>query len=194
MPRPSRSKSCPWRWLFDRADGEVGAFPLALSVAGIKPAPLPIAALVDLRTLAPRPSPLAPRPSPLAPRPSPFALRSALYTAASAWSMSARKSSTCSMPIDSRTVSDEAAHPSGGAGRRGGFDLHGRQRRRFGRGPRAQATAGRGVHLPHRFRPACWPEGVDASGHHAQSRLSPGRRCAPTSTDSVCTLPCAAAT
>ncbi len=26
----------------------------------------------------------------------------------------------------------QAAHPSGGAGRRRGFDLHGRQRRRFG--------------------------------------------------------------
>ena len=31
-----------------------------------------------------------------------------------------------------------------------------------------QAAAGRGVHLPHRIRSACWPEGADGSGRHAQ--------------------------
>ena len=55
----------------------------------------------------------------------------------------------------------QAAHPSGGAGRRAGFDLRGRQRRRFGRGPHAQAAAGGGVYLPHRLRPARRSEGAD---------------------------------
>jgi len=64
---------------------------------------------------------------------------------------------------------DEAAHPSGGAGRRGGFDLRGRQRRRFGRGPHAQAAAGGGVYLPHRLRPAPRAEGADGAGRHAQA-------------------------
>ena len=41
------------------------------------------------------------------------------------------------------TRTTQAAHPSGGVGRRGGFDLHGQQRRRFGRGPHAQAGSGR---------------------------------------------------
>ena len=31
-----------------------------------------------------------------------------------------------------------------------------------------QAAAGRGVHLPHRLWSACWPEGADGSGCHAQ--------------------------
>ena len=34
----------------------------------------------------------------------------------------------------------QAAHPSGGVGRRGGFDLHGRQRRRFGRAKDSDET------------------------------------------------------
>ena len=62
----------------------------------------------------------------------------------------------------------QAAHPSGGAGRRGGFDLRGRQRRRFGRGPHAQAAAGGGVYLPHRFRSPGRAEGADGAGRHAQ--------------------------
>ena len=37
----------------------------------------------------------------------------------------------------------QAAHPSEGVGRRARFDLRGRQRRRFGPGPRAQAATGR---------------------------------------------------
>ena len=48
----------------------------------------------------------------------------------------------------------QAAHPSGGVGRRAGFDLHGRQRRRYGRGPRAQVAAGCGVYVSHRLRSA----------------------------------------
>jgi hypothetical protein len=63
---------------------------------------------------------------------------------------------------------DEAAHPSGGVGRRGGFDLHGRQRQRFGRGPCAQAAAGCGLYLPHRLRPSRRPEGADCAGRDAQ--------------------------
>ena len=64
----------------------------------------------------------------------------------------------------------QAAHPSGGAGRRRGrFDIYGRQRRRFGRGPHAQAAAGGGVYLPHRLRPARRPEGADGAGRHAQA-------------------------
>jgi hypothetical protein len=69
----------------------------------------------------------------------------------------------------------QAAHPSGGAGRRGRFDLRGRQRRRFGRGPHAQAAAGGGVYLPHRLRPARRAEGADGAdgadgaGRHAQA-------------------------
>ena len=39
---------------------------------------------------------------------------------------------------------DEVAHTSGGVGRRGGLDLHGGQRWRFGRGLRAQVAAGCG--------------------------------------------------
>ena len=63
----------------------------------------------------------------------------------------------------------QAAHPSGRAGRRGGrFDLHRRQRRRFGRGPHAQAAAGGGVYLPHRFRSPGRAEGADGAGRHAQ--------------------------
>ncbi len=34
---------------------------------------------------------------------------------------------------------------------------------------RAQAAASRSVYVPHRLRPACWPEGVDATGRHAQT-------------------------
>ena len=59
---------------------------------------------------------------------------------------------------------DGSAHPSGGVGRGGGFDLPGRQRRRFGRGPRAEATAGRGLHLSDRLRTTRRPEGADAPG------------------------------
>ena len=47
----------------------------------------------------------------------------------------------------------QAAHPSGGVGRREGVDLHGRQRRRFGRGPRAQADAGWSLLLFRAFSP-----------------------------------------
>ena len=44
---------------------------------------------------------------------------------------------------------DASCSPVGGVGRRGGFELRGRQqhRRRLGRGPRDPATAGRGVAL-----------------------------------------------
>ena len=38
-----------------------------------------------------------------------------------------------------------------------GFNLHGRQRRRFGRGARTQAAAGRRVSVPHCLRPARRP-------------------------------------
>lgn len=55
-----------------------------------------------------------------------------------------------------------------GVGRRGGFDLQGRQRRRFGIVPRAQAAAGCGAYLPHRFRPARRPEGADTARFNAQ--------------------------
>jgi len=64
----------------------------------------------------------------------------------------------------------QAAHPSGGARRRAGSDHHGRQRRRFGRGSRAQAATGRGLHLPHRLRPTRRPESADGAGGHAQGR------------------------
>ena len=52
------------------------------------------------------------------------------------------------------TRTTQAAHPSRGVGRRAGFDLHGRQRRRYGRSPRAQAAAGCGVYVSHRLRSA----------------------------------------
>jgi len=57
----------------------------------------------------------------------------------------------------------QAAQPSGDARRRAGPDLQGRRRRRFGRGPRALAVAGRRVHLPHRLRPTRRPEGADGA-------------------------------
>ena len=62
---------------------------------------------------------------------------------------------------------DEAAHPSRGVGRRGGFDLHGRLRRRFGRSPYAQAAAGRRLYLPYRLRPTRRAEGADAARRNA---------------------------
>ena len=65
---------------------------------------------------------------------------------------------------------DEAAHLSGGAGRRGGFDHHGLQRRRFGRGSRSQVAAGGSVHLSHRLRSARRPEGVDGAGRDAKGQ------------------------
>ena len=74
----------------------------------------------------------------------------------------------------------EAAHPLRGVGQRGGFDLHGRQRLRFGQGPFAQAAAGRDLRLPHRLRSACWPEGADGTGRHAQGC---GLQAAPTEID-----------
>ena len=39
-----------------------------------------------------------------------------------------------------------------------------RQRRRFGRSPRAQAVAGRGVYLPYRLRPTRQAEGATGAG------------------------------
>ena len=66
------------------------------------------------------------------------------------------------------TGTTQAAHPSGGVGRTGGFDLRGRQRRRFGRGPRAQAAVGCGLYVPHRLRSAYWPEGADGARRCAQ--------------------------
>ena len=87
----------------------------------------------------------------------------------------------------------QAAHPSGGAGRRRGrFDIYGRQRRRFGRGPHAQAAAGGGVYLPHRLRPARRPEGADGARRHAKRegiQAGPVRR----HRVSACTRQCAAA-
>jgi len=56
----------------------------------------------------------------------------------------------------------------GGARRRTGPNLHGRRRRRFGRGPRAQAVAGRSLHLPHRLRPTRRTEGAEAARRDAQ--------------------------
>jgi len=52
----------------------------------------------------------------------------------------------------------------GGARRRAGPDLYGRRRRRFGRGPHAQAAAGRRLYVPHRLWPTRRPEGADAAG------------------------------
>ena len=47
---------------------------------------------------------------------------------------------------------------------RGSSLLSCRRRRRFGRGPRAQAAAGCGLYLPHRLRPARWPKVPTAQG------------------------------
>jgi len=85
---------------------------------------------------------------------------------------------------------DEAAHPSGRARQGAGPDHPGQQRQRYGRGPHAQAAAGRagpvarplarhkqstglfesGLGLPHRLRPTRRPEGADAATGHAQGR------------------------
>jgi len=68
--------------------------------------------------------------------------------------------------------------------------LPGRQRRRLGRGPHAQAAGGCGLYLPHRLRSARRSEGADGAARHAQGdrlqanavgrhqRFQPARRCA----------------
>ena len=59
----------------------------------------------------------------------------------------------------------------GGVGRRGGFDHHGRQRRRFGRGARTQAAASRRVTL--QAAPGQWP-GPSPGTNSPLDCLSPG--------------------